>query len=183
MCPAHEESAKILKELRPAVFAFWYHQIYFLLYYFGSRRMAILMTPQGKTDNMTSVAPWMGLHVARGSLEGGGRHALLTLLEYLKMGRPVAIAASGSLGPVTKCKPGAFILAQEAEVPIIPIAWHSKLAFRIPRRQGESMLIPLPFNRIEVRLGEPFRVQRYEKINELNDAKDTLASQLNQLSL
>ncbi len=183
MCASHDESAKILKELRPAVFAFWYHQIYFLLYYFGSRRMAILMTPQGKTDQMTSMAPWLGLKVARGSLEGGGRHALLTLLEYLKMGRPVAIAASGSQGPVSTCKAGAFILAQEANVPIVPVAWFSKFYFKIPRKQGEALCIPLPFNRIEIRLGAPLVVQRYDKITELTEVKTTLANQLNQLSL
>lgn len=178
----NEESVKMLRELRPAVYTFWYHQIFFLLYYFGTRKFSILMTPTGKTDHFTTLASTMGLKVAKGSLEGGGRHALLSLLESLKASQPVAVPASGPLSPIGKCKTGSFILAQEAKCRIIPVSWNALFKFKIPRRHAASIQIPLPFNSIKVLLGNPIEINRHDQLSDLDSAKQALTNQLNQLS-
>jgi lysophospholipid acyltransferase (LPLAT)-like uncharacterized protein len=176
-----EESIIALRERRPAVFTFWYQHIVFLVYYFGTRRMPILMTPHGKSDRMIRLASWMGMKVAKGSLEGGGRHALVTLLETLKSGTPVTIPADGSRGPERKCKAGCFILAQETGAPIIPVTWRAMLRLRIPRRYG-PLYIPLPFNSIEIRLGAPMAVNKHYQFNELESIRNQLTTQLDRLS-
>src|SRR5579883_2448566 len=93
-----EKAIEVLRESRPAVYTFWYDQIFFLIYFFSSRKMPILMTPKGKTDLITALSLKMGLRVAKGSLEGGGRHALVILLDQLKGGQAVAVSASGPYG-------------------------------------------------------------------------------------
>lgn len=178
---ATEESIVALRERRPAVYTFWFQHIVFLIYYFGAQRMPILMTPQSKADRMTRLAEWMGLRVARGSLDGGGRHALVTLLEQLKAGTAVAIPADGSRGPERKCKAGCFILAQETGVPIIPTTWKATLRIKLPRRHG-PLYIPLPFNSIEVRLGSPVAVNRHYQFAELEGVRTRLTTQLDRLA-
>jgi lysophospholipid acyltransferase (LPLAT)-like uncharacterized protein len=179
--PASEDSINALREGRPVVFTFWFQNISFLLYYFGVRRMPILMTPQGKTDRVTRLSEWMGLRVAKGSLEGGGRHALVTLLEQVKNGSPVALAADGSRGPERKCKAGCFILAQEAGVPIIPVTWKAALRIKIPRRHG-AIYFPLPFNSIEVKFGSTVVVSKHYQFAELEGVKNQLATMLDRLN-
>lgn len=176
-----EKAICALREGRTAVFTFWFEDIFFLIYYLGAWRMPILMTPQGKTDLLTKLSGWMGLRVAKGSLEGGGRHALMALLEHLKAGEAVALPADGSRGPERKSKAGCFILAQESGVPVIPMSWKAWLCMRLPHRSG-SIHIPLPFNSIKVRLGEPLLVNRHYQFNELEAMRGQLEEALNRLN-
>lgn len=178
---AHEDSIAILRESRSAVYTYWFEHIFFLVYYFGRTRMPMLMTPHGKTDRITRLAQAMNVRVAKGSLEGGGRHALVTLLDQLKAGASVAIPADGSRGPERKCKAGCFILAQETGKPIIPVTWKAMLQIKVPLRYGK-MLLPLPFNSIEIRLGAPVMIDRHHQFADLEGIKTQLAGQLNRLS-
>jgi lysophospholipid acyltransferase (LPLAT)-like uncharacterized protein len=174
------DSIRSLREGRAVVYAFWFEHVLFLLYYFGARRMPMLMTPKAKTDRITRLSGLMGLKVAIGSLEGGGRHALVTLLEQLKAGQAVAIPADGSRGPAHKCKAGCFILAQESAVPIVPVNWRAWLTIRVPRKHVK-LYVPLPFNSIEIRLGAPLAVNKHYQFNELESVKLQLAGQLDRL--
>lgn len=142
--------------------------------------MPMLMTPQGKTDRMTRLAQLMNVRVAKGSLEGGGRHALVTLLEQLKGGTSVAIPADGSRGPERKCKAGCFILAQETGKPIVPVSWKAMLQIRIPLKYGK-LVLPLPFNSIELRLGTPVSIDRHHQFADLEGIKTQLSGQLDRL--
>jgi lysophospholipid acyltransferase (LPLAT)-like uncharacterized protein len=169
-----------LRERRPSVYTFWFEDVLFLLYFFGVRRLPILMTPKGRTDMITKIAQWMGLKVAIGSLEGGGRHALVTLLEHLKTGSAIVLAADGSRGPARKCKAGCFMLAQEAGAPLVPIVWKALFRMPIPRKDGK-IWVPLPFNSIEVRLGAPITISKHYNFNELENVKGLLTTQLNRL--
>ena len=176
----NDESVRALRERRSVVYVFWFEHVLFLLYFFGVRKLPMLMTPKGKTDRITRLSEWMGLKVAKGSLEGGGRHALVTLLDQLKSGNAVAIPADGARGPERKCKAGCFILAQETGRPIIPVSWRAMFQLRIPRKHG-PILFPLPFNSIEVRLGTPLSVSRHHQFAELEGVKSQLAQQLDRL--
>jgi lysophospholipid acyltransferase (LPLAT)-like uncharacterized protein len=175
-----EDSLVALRERRPAVYTFWYQHILFLIYFLGTRRMPILLTPHGRSERLLQLAGWMGMKVARGTFEGGGRHALLTLLETLKAGTAVSIPADGSRGPERKCKAGCIILSQEAAVPIVPVAWRAFLQIKIPRRHG-PIFVPLPFNSIEVRLGAPLTVSKHYQFNELETVRTQLTTQLDRL--
>jgi lysophospholipid acyltransferase (LPLAT)-like uncharacterized protein len=177
---ASNDAILALREHRPAVYTFWFRDILFFTYFFGVRRMPMLMTPQGKTDLLTKLAEWMGAKVAKGSLEGGGRHALVSLLEQLKGGSPVTLAADGARGPEGRCKAGCFLLAQETAAPIIPMTWKAWLRVRIPGR-NVPLYLPLPFNSIEVKLGAPLTVARHYQFNELEAMRDQLAGLLDRL--
>lgn len=177
----NQDAVLILRESRPAVYTYWFRHVFFLVYYFGRLRLPMLMTPLGKTDRLTKLAQWMNIRVAIGSLEAGGRHALVTLIEQLKQGTAVAIPADGSRGPVGKCKAGCFILAQESATPVVPVSWKARFRIKLPLKYG-SMYIPLPFNSIELRLGQPILIDRHHQFNELETVKTQLGSILDKLA-
>lgn len=176
-----EEAIAIFREARPAVYTYWFEHILFLIYYFGRTRTPMLMTPHAKIDRLTKLAHWMNIRVAQGSLEGGGRHALVMLLEQLRAGTSVAIPADGARGPEKKCKAGCIMLAQETGKPIVPVSWKAALQIRIPLRHSK-IVIPLPFNSIELRLGEPIAVDRHLQLNELENTKLKISNQLDSLT-
>ena len=176
-----DDAIHALREKRAVVYTYWNQHVLFLLYYFGRSQMPMLMTPKAKTDTLTRLAEKMGLRVAKGSSEGGGRHALITLLEQLKQGHAVALAADGSRGPEHKCKAGSFILAQESGVALIPVACRAKYSVRI-KRNGCVLDVPLPFNSIEIILAAPMAVTKHHEFSELDAIKNQLATQLDRLS-
>lgn len=179
---ASQESARtIIREGRPVVFTYWYEYAFFLLHFFGQRNITILVTPKEKVDLLSSVAKLSGVSSVKGSFEGGGRHALVTLLDLVKSGNSVAVPASGPYSPDHKCKTGCFIIAQEANVPIVPLAWKARFKIQL-RTKGWPILIPLPFNSIELRVGEPTLVNRHYEFTELEGAKVQLANQLDRLN-
>lgn len=171
---------QLLREGRPAVYTYWFQHGLFFLYYFGWRRFHILTTPESKRDFWTRAAANMGLVPHEALLEGGGRHALVTLMEQVRGGRPVVIPADGQRGPPGKCKAGCLIVAQDTQTPLIPVAWKSLLKIRIPRRSG-PLLLPLPFSSIEVRLGAPIQVNRHFGLDELDSVRNQLTAQLDRL--
>lgn len=135
------------------------------------------MTPKSKTDFFTKLSSWFRLRVAKGSLEGGGRHAILILIEEVKTGSAVLIPADGSRGPEKKCKANSMIVAHETSVPLIPVSWTSRFRIKIPRKYG-PVYMPLPFSSIEVELGSPIPVYHHFQPEEMDGIKTQIQLQL-----
>jgi lysophospholipid acyltransferase (LPLAT)-like uncharacterized protein len=68
-----------------------------------------------------------------------------------------AITPDGPRGPPWKFKPGAVLLAQLSQRPIIPIAYAASRAWRI---QWDQFVIPKPLARIAVAIGEPVYIAK-----------------------
>ncbi len=173
----HPESLSMFQETRPAIYTFWFKHIFFLAYYLSLKKLAILMTPKQKTDFITRLTRLVGLKVAIGSYEGGGRHALLNLVDELKQGRPVALSADGAYGTSHQCKASCFILAQQANVPLIPIGWKATFQFKW-KIAGQWVTIPLPLNTIQITIGKPLVINRHFLLEELEGTRSLLTKEL-----
>jgi 1-acyl-sn-glycerol-3-phosphate acyltransferase len=68
-----------------------------------------------------------------------------------------AITPDGPRGPPRKFKPGAILLAQMSQRPMIPMAYAASRAWRI---QWDSFVIPKPFARIAIVIGPPVYVRK-----------------------
>jgi lysophospholipid acyltransferase (LPLAT)-like uncharacterized protein len=68
-----------------------------------------------------------------------------------------AITPDGPRGPAWKFKPGAILLAQLSQRPMIPMAYAASRAWKI---QWDRFVIPKPFARVAVAVGEPVYVPR-----------------------
>ncbi len=94
-------------------------------------------------------------------------------------GYSLIVTPDGPFGPAHVAKPGAVILARESGLPIRPWAFALRPAVRL-RGRWDRMLLPLPFSRIRVLLGEPLRIGPRDplrpRLAELQSAMDSLSS-------
>ena len=97
---------------------------------------------------------WMGLTVVRGAPGERSRESLVRLIEALKFGKSVVLAADGPAGPAFRVKPGCIDLARAAGVPIIPVAYHSRKGTSNLKR-WDHLHTARKFDQIEVCYGTP----------------------------
>ncbi len=96
--------------------------------------------------------------VIRGSSSHTGARALRDDYEaLLEDDVSPAITPDGPRGPPWKFKPGAILLAQLSQRPIIPMSYAASRAWKL---QWDRFVIPMPFARIAIAIGEPVYVPK-----------------------
>jgi lysophospholipid acyltransferase (LPLAT)-like uncharacterized protein len=75
----------------------------------------------------------------------------------------IIVTPDGPFGPRRVAKPGALIVARESGLAIRPWAFEIRPAIRLASR-WDHHLLPLPFCRIRVRLGDPIRIGSRERL-------------------
>ncbi len=76
----------------------------------------------------------------------------------------IGMALDGPRGPRRVPKPGSLWLAQRYSLPVIPVAVEARRAFRLGT--WDRTLIPWPFSRVEIHLGETLHPRSREDIEE-----------------
>jgi lysophospholipid acyltransferase (LPLAT)-like uncharacterized protein len=95
---------------------------------------------------------------ARDGRSKGGTASVLQLLDVLAQGSHVVLTPDGPRGPARHAAPGVAQLAALSGVPVLPCAARTTRARRLPTWDG--MLLPLPFGRGILVIGEPIQVPR-----------------------
>jgi len=96
--------------------------------------------------------------VIRGSSTHTGARALRDYYQALaREAVSPAITPDGPRGPPWKFKPGAVLLAQLSGRPMIPLSYAASRALKI---KWDRFVIPLPFSRIAIAVGEPVYVPK-----------------------
>lgn len=96
--------------------------------------------------------------VIRGSSTSTGARALRDFYDALiKQQVSPIITPDGPRGPRFVCKPGAVLLAQMSQRPILPMSYCASRAVLI---KWDRFVIPWPFARIVIVIGEPVYVPR-----------------------
>ena len=149
---------------RPFVPCFWHEHLVVCLRWLVATggdgfRPALLISPSVDGDLFEEVLrPWP-VEVVRGSATRTGARALRQLHRALKKtGASPVILPDGPQGPPRAAKPGAVMLSQLADVPIVPMAFGAKLGLRL--NTWDRLLVPLPFSRVGLVFGEPLVVPR-----------------------
>lgn len=106
-----------------------------------------------------------------GSSGNKGRQAAEKLAEAIREGYSAALVADGPRGPAKVARKGALHIAMQTSVPIVPLRFSAGLGVRLPG--WDRKVFPLPFTRIEMRMGKPIRVTEKnfeEAFKELTEA-------------
>ncbi|MGH8316214.1 MAG: lysophospholipid acyltransferase family protein, partial [Steroidobacterales bacterium] len=99
-----------------------------------------------------------GGHVIRGSSTNTGAKALRDYYQALaKDGVSPVITPDGPRGPAFVFKPGAILLSQMSQRPIVPLAYAASHAWLV---KWDRFVIPFPFARIAIAVGAPRQVLR-----------------------
>ena len=105
------------------------------------------------------IARAWGAEVIRGSANESGALALRDQQTMMKNGYSIVTTADGPRGPQHEFKAGTVLMARIGGVPIVPIGCDADLAWYLEKR-WDRFMIPKPFARIVVAVGEPVPVPR-----------------------
>lgn len=153
-------NGEVLESLRarraPFIFALWHGQLLPLLWQQRGQGVAVLISEHGDGEIIARVAEGLGLRTVRGSTTRGGGRALIRLIGELRGGHEIAITPDGPRGPARRFAAGALVAAHRSEAPIVPIAAGARRYWRL--KSWDGFIIPKPFTRVTVAVGEPVHV-------------------------
>jgi len=116
------------------------------------------------------IARSWGAEVIRGSANQSGALALRDQQRMMKDGYSIVTTADGPRGPQHEFKSGTVLMARIAGVPIVPIGCAADRAWYLVRR-WDRFMIPKPFARIVIAIGEPVPVPREIALDSLEPVR------------
>jgi lysophospholipid acyltransferase (LPLAT)-like uncharacterized protein len=142
---------------------YWHqHQLFCVKHLLSLRplgvKLGFLISPSVDGELGAMLVRSLGAEVIRGSSTHTGARALRDYYQALSHDNvSPAITPDGPRGPPWKFKPGAILLAQLSQRPIIPMAYAASRAWKI---KWDSFVLPKPLARISIMVGEPVYVPK-----------------------
>jgi lysophospholipid acyltransferase (LPLAT)-like uncharacterized protein len=161
-----------------ALYAAWHQRMSYHSHYFGSRHLTIMISRSRDGEYAARVAEWLGYKNVRGSSTRGGLGAFKELAKRMKNGEVGGMLADGPQGPARVAKMGSILLARNAEVPLIPVAWGADRCWMF--NSWDRYMVPKPFARIAVFYGEAIGIPTGAKGEELEKYRQILQERLNE---
>lgn len=153
-------TAQLLRERQqPVVFALWHCHVFFMpmLRRLARRPLVVLLSAHRDAQIVGVAARMRGVELVAGSSTRGGVRAYLQLLQLLRRGSSVCITPDGPRGPAREVKTGIVHLAQRSGCLLVPMGLAVSRQRRL--RSWDRTLLPLPFGRVVITLGEPIPVE------------------------
>ena len=142
-------------------------------------KLGFLISPSVDGEIGAMLVESLGAVVIRGSSSHTGARALRDYYQALAHEAvSPAITPDGPRGPAFQFKPGAILLAQLSQRPMIPMAFAASRAWKI---QWDRFVIPKPFARVVVAVGEPVYVAKGLDASGLERLQSEMALQLRSL--
>lgn len=144
---------------------------------FKGRKACALVSQSKDGEILSALLKKWNYKVSRGSSSKGGKEALADLIESANNGYLIVVTPDGPRGPAHQIKNGALIIANECNIPVIPvkIKYSSK---KILTKSWDNFEIPYPFSRCEVTFGSEFFYNEYLDEAKLTEFKNNLAAEL-----
>jgi len=166
-----EHMLALRAEGAPFIPCYWHQQQIFCVRYLLDQaakdpdlKLGYLISPSRDGDMATRMFSSQGVHIIRGSATRGGAQALREIyLQIRKEGVSPIVTPDGPTGPIYQTKAGVAMLAQLSKAPLLPLAYQASSVWYL--RSWDRFMLPRPFSRIVIALGEPMLVGR-------DDAKD-----------
>jgi len=180
-----EKFQEMVAEREPVVFAFWHEGLLVVCRYMAELlaigyRLTFLISPSVDGEFGVQILARFGSRAVRGSARRSGAAALRRLLATIRDDRQSpCITLDGSKGPRRYCKPGAIMVARMAGVPLVPIGFAARRAWRLP--SWDRHLIPRPLSRVAITVGDPYTVPREMDADAVEHWRSDLEQRVNNL--
>jgi len=168
---------------RPLIIAAWHGMTMMLAGYLAAEEdlsQYVLIVPDDPRGAVLSVwarrlgATPVAISMGADSLVAARR--LLVLVRQIKQGRALYLNPDGPDGPSHEPKKGVVFIARKTNALIVTAGAFTATGFRIPR--WDQYVVPFPFSRITVALGEPLEVSPEA---DLEQAQVVLRERLNEV--
>jgi lysophospholipid acyltransferase (LPLAT)-like uncharacterized protein len=139
----------------PVVMLIWHNRILAMPSIFQRRypkRKGLLVLTSASRDGayLSEFVRWFGMGSVRGSTSRGGGLALLNLVRRVGEKYDICITPDGPRGPKYQLGPGALLLAQQCNIPLMP--FHIEYGSYWRLRSWDGFAIPKPFSKVTVTL-------------------------------
>ncbi|NOX70874.1 MAG: DUF374 domain-containing protein [Gammaproteobacteria bacterium] len=135
-------------------------------------RAGFVVSPSVDGEVPARIARSWGAEVIRGSAKRTGALAMRDIHAVMNEGVSIVTAADGPLGPKYEFKLGVVLMALVGSATMIPIACAADRAWYL--RRWDNFMIPKPFARIVLAVGEPQVVTAAGSRNELEEHRKAM---------
>jgi lysophospholipid acyltransferase (LPLAT)-like uncharacterized protein len=176
--------AALIREQGSVVPVFWHQHLLICARFIVSNRNGglkpgFMVSPSVDGQAPTMMAELYGAHVVRGSGSYTGVRALRGVHQAIAKDEiSPAITPDGPRGPRFKLKPGAIFAAQISRKAVVPVAYAARPAWML--RTWDKFIIPPPFARIVIAVGEPYYPARRLDEKEMEAAQGEIERRLHE---
>jgi lysophospholipid acyltransferase (LPLAT)-like uncharacterized protein len=175
-----ENLVSIQKKHKNVIYAFWHGRMLILAYSHRWQKIHILISQHRDGEFIARIIHRLGFVSVRGSTTRGGSKAIFEMCEKVASGYDVGVTPDGPKGPRFKVQPGTIYMAQRSGLPIIPITASAKKRWTLSTWDG--FIIPKPFSRAAVMLGEPTYVPSESSPEELEKIRIDFERKMQELT-
>jgi lysophospholipid acyltransferase (LPLAT)-like uncharacterized protein len=153
-----DAAAKLLEEQAAVIGCFWHGRMLVLpnLWRRRTAKVSILISQHRDGVFISRTLARFGVGTVAGSTSRGAGAGLLGIVRALRRGESIGITPDGPRGPLMRAAPGAAIAARMSGAPLLPVTYGARS--RIVASSWDRFVIPLPFTRGIVRIGDPISV-------------------------
>jgi lysophospholipid acyltransferase (LPLAT)-like uncharacterized protein len=170
----------IRKNQGQVIYAFWHGRMLILSYSYRWQKIHVLISQHRDGELIARIIQRLGFVSVRGSTTRGGTKAIFEMANKGASGYDVAITPDGPKGPKFKVQLGTVYIAQRSGVPIVPITSSAKSRWTLPSWDG--FLIPKPFSKTVIIIGEPIHVSLESTPQELEETREEVEKKLLELT-
>jgi lysophospholipid acyltransferase (LPLAT)-like uncharacterized protein len=135
------------------MYAFWHSHLLPLAFYFRNSGKTAVISRSRDGVRAAAVAKAWGHTVIHGSSSSGGASALRVCIRELRRGANIVITPDGPRGPRETVKKGVAQIALISGARVVPVSVIPARAWRL--NSWDRFLVPKPFTRVVIRLGDP----------------------------
>jgi len=180
-----ENMTTVLRTNKPFIPCYWHQRHIFCARYILDQKrrglkLGFLISPSADGEIAASIIQSWGAVAIRGSTTRTGAKAMRDLYETVsRQGISPVTTSDGPTGPAQIFKPGAVMLSQLTQVPMLPLAYASSRAWQL--KSWDQFLIPKPFSRIVIAIGPAMQAEKRVPMAELEPIREAMEKSLNDL--
>jgi lysophospholipid acyltransferase (LPLAT)-like uncharacterized protein len=175
-----ENLDKLREEKKSVIYAFWHGRMLIFAYSHRRQRIHVLISQHRDGEYIARIIHRLGFVSIRGSSSRGGPKAIFEICDKISSGYDVAISPDGPKGPGFQVHPGILYIAQRTQMPILPITNSAQRRWNLS--SWDKFLIPQPFTKTVILLGEPIYVSAEATADELDEKRKRLEKDLLELT-
>lgn len=175
----------LLKNSKPFIPCYWHQQHIFCAWYMLQQqrkglRLGFLISPSSDGEIAARLVKSWGATPIRGSSSRTGAKAMRDMYETITQhGVSPVTTSDGPTGPAQVFKPGAVMLSQLTQAPMIPLACACSNAWYL--KSWDRFMIPKPFSQISIAVGPAVTVEKGRPVTELEGPRHEMETALNSL--
>ncbi len=180
-----QHAEQLMQSGKAFIPCYWHQQHIFCSYYLfqlkqQGLKLGFLISPSADGEIASRVVESWGAQAIRGSATRTGAKAMRDMYNIVcKEGISPATTSDGPQGPAQKFKPGAIMLAQLTQAPMLPMAYAASRAWHL--KSWDRFMIPKPFSRIVIAIGSPQTVDKAQGFENLQPLQDNMETAINAL--